>query len=106
MGTQPRTTHTLAVLEVSEQTYQEIGGALRGAGWDHVFHSGGIDMTGVLLVQQQRPDPTQVCPSCGEPTARELTAHGDQARRFFCVARCGQSVWTVPFPERDEDDGL
>lgn len=97
-------TDTLAALEVSGSTYNEIGGALRAAGWVHAFRSGGIDVTGLLLVQKRSSDPTQFCPGCAEPTARELTAHGDSERRFFCVAHCGQAVWAVPFPERTEDE--
>lgn len=95
-------THTVVALEVSPGVYDEIGGTLRAAGWDHAFHSGGIDVTGLLLVRKQTADPTKFCPGCGEPTARELTAHGDRERRFFCVAHCGQETWTVPFPERED----
>lgn len=44
-------THTLAHLEVSKSTYDEIAGKLREAGWDHAFLDGVIDMHGVGLVK-------------------------------------------------------
>jgi hypothetical protein len=98
----PRATYTLAALEVSTATYDEIAKLLRDAGYHHVFHDGGIDMTHILLVCAPERDPTKQCPACSEKAA-ELTCHGDAERRFFCVARCGQPVWGVPFGPREED---
>jgi hypothetical protein len=87
-------TYTLAGLQVSAATYDEIAGLLMGAGYAHVFHDGGIDMTHILLTRE--PDLTTTCPSC-HGKAAELTSHGDTERRFFCVKRCGAKVWGVPF---------
>lgn len=46
----PRSTYTLAELEVSEAAYKEIEAAFKAAGYDHVFlNDGMIDMTGIGL---------------------------------------------------------
>ena len=45
----PRSTHTLAGMEVTVTTYNEIANKLREAGYDHVFADEGIDMTGIML---------------------------------------------------------
>lgn len=48
-----RSTHTLAILEISKSTYEEIAEKLKAAGYDHAFLHGrdtvGIDMTGIML---------------------------------------------------------
>lgn len=47
-------THTVATLEVSESTYEEIAKKLREAGYGHVFLDDGvIDMTGIGLVEEK-----------------------------------------------------
>lgn len=45
----PRSTHTLAGMSVTAETYSEIANKLRQAGYDHVFADEGIDMTGIML---------------------------------------------------------
>lgn len=42
-------THTLAILEVSDEVYEEIASKLKEAGWDHAFLDSVIDMHGVGL---------------------------------------------------------
>lgn len=45
-----RSTHTFAVLKVSQQTYDEIRLKLKTAAYDHAFHEDGkIDMHGIAL---------------------------------------------------------
>lgn len=48
-----RTTHTYAILEVSEQAYREIRERLKAAGYAHAFHEDDgrevIDMHGIAL---------------------------------------------------------
>lgn len=45
-----RPTHTYAVLNVSQQTYDEIRSKLQTAAYDHAFHEDGkIDMHGIAL---------------------------------------------------------
>lgn len=46
-------TYTVALLEVSEQTYVEIEQKLKEAGYEDVFFNGKIDMNGLALVKQQ-----------------------------------------------------
>lgn len=45
-------THTFAELEVSPETYREIEGKLRQAGYHHAFVDGAIDMMGIGLIRQ------------------------------------------------------
>ena len=48
-------THTVATLEVSDRTFQEIAGKLRAAGYGHLFMSdGSIDMYGISLACELR----------------------------------------------------
>jgi hypothetical protein len=50
MGLVPRQTHTYALMEVSQATYDEIADLFRKAGYDHVFMENGvIDMQGIGL---------------------------------------------------------
>lgn len=45
-----RSTHTFAVLKVSQSTYDEIREKLQTAAYDHAFHENGIiDMHGIAL---------------------------------------------------------
>jgi hypothetical protein len=48
---QIRTTHTLAVLEVSAEAFAEIKAKLEAAGYEHAIdmREGTIDMTGIAL---------------------------------------------------------
>ncbi|MFM0270153.1 hypothetical protein PQQ59_06180 [Paraburkholderia aspalathi] len=49
-------THTVATLEVTERTFQEIADKLRAAGYDHLFMvDGSIDMYGIAIVATPRP---------------------------------------------------
>ena len=52
-------THTVAALEVSPQTFEEVSRLLREAGYDHVFSQADqgilIDMTGLALVERTMP---------------------------------------------------
>lgn len=60
-----RTTHTLALMAVSESTYNEIKAKLVEAGYDHailetpkrvgVEDGPMLDMTGIGIVQQEQP---------------------------------------------------
>ena len=49
-------THTVAALEVSPETFDEVTRLLREAGYDHVFSQADqgilIDMTGLALVER------------------------------------------------------
>ena len=46
-------TYTYVLLEVSEQTYNEIATKFRGANYDHAFNKRGeIDMHGIALVKE------------------------------------------------------
>jgi len=50
-----RSTHTVATLEVSKKSYDEIAKKLIAAGYDHVFIGDGIlDMTGIGLIPCQK----------------------------------------------------
>ncbi len=55
----PRSTHTYAVLAVSQSTYDEIAHLLKEAGYDHAFHvrfhGTVIDMHGIGLASQEPP---------------------------------------------------
>lgn len=44
-----RSTHTYVEMEVDSHVYTSIAKQLRDAGYDHVFHDGVIDMTGIAL---------------------------------------------------------
>lgn len=57
-----RTSHTLATLEVSLTTFNEIKALFEEAGYDHVFLEDGkmIDMTGVGLVPPPTPDKVDI----------------------------------------------
>jgi hypothetical protein len=47
-------TYTYVLLEVSEQTYNEIEAKLKAASYDHAFNERGeIDMHGIALVKEQ-----------------------------------------------------
>jgi hypothetical protein len=52
-----RTTHTYALLPVSQATYDEIRGKLKEAGYEHCFHGAATDMHGIGLVRATTPDP-------------------------------------------------
>ena len=42
--------HTLVVMEISEEAYNEIAQRFKEVGYDHVFLEGGaLDMTGIAL---------------------------------------------------------
>lgn len=57
-----RTTHTYAILEISQAAYDEIRGALKAAGYEHTFHEytdkdGGyevIDMQGIGIKKEPK----------------------------------------------------
>ena len=60
--------HTYAILEVSESTYNEIGEKLRAAGYDQAFHEDNslrslngivIDMHGIALSLADEPTPAR-----------------------------------------------
>jgi hypothetical protein len=55
-------THTYAVLEVSQATYDEIAGKLAEAGYDHAFHVDDgrvlVDMHGIALAAEP-PKPAE-----------------------------------------------
>lgn len=57
-----RASHTLATLEVSLTTFNEIKGLLENAGYDHVFLEGGkmMDMTGIGLAPPPEPDKVDI----------------------------------------------
>lgn len=42
---------TVAELEVSPATFDEITRLLRAAGYDHALHLGGVDLSGIQLVR-------------------------------------------------------
>lgn len=45
-----RSTHTFAILKISQATYDEIRDKLQTAAYDHAFHENGvIDMNGIAL---------------------------------------------------------
>jgi len=48
-----RSTHTLAIMEISKAAYEEIRAKLEAAGYDHAILVGrdtvGLDMTGIML---------------------------------------------------------
>ncbi len=47
-----RTTHTYATMEVSQNTYHEISGLLRDAGYDHCFlHENMAGETPLLIMR-------------------------------------------------------
>ncbi|MDQ3562701.1 MAG: hypothetical protein M3436_00700 [Pseudomonadota bacterium] len=50
-------THTYAVLEVSQATYDEIKAKLIEAGYNHAFHAHLIDMHGIALKPPDHPTP-------------------------------------------------
>jgi hypothetical protein len=55
-----RATHTYTLLEVSEQTYNEIATKLRAANYDHAFNEHDeIDMHGIALVKEQGSNPNE-----------------------------------------------
>ena len=65
-------THTIAQLNVSRSTFDEVGRLLRAAGYDHAFNDGVIDMTGIGLVSvtiQEPFMPTVMCVDCREQPA-------------------------------------
>ena len=89
-------THTVATLEVSKATYNEIAARLREAGYDHVFlHDGVIDMTGIGLVMLATPK-RPVCGICGEPGGGCSHHEHETAER---VAQCKVCSWEEPTNE-------
>jgi hypothetical protein len=48
-------TYTYVELEVDEHTYSFIEKKLKAAGYNHVFHDGTIDMTGIALTKKPKP---------------------------------------------------
>jgi hypothetical protein len=72
-------THTFAELEVSRETYEEIEGKLREAGYDHAFghDRGAIDMHGIGLVREEPLQEAGVCQMpppgwvCSRPSGHE-----------------------------------
>lgn len=60
-----RATHTLATMEVSRATFDEIAGKLREAGYDHAilderWEASTLDMTGIGLVAEEPAPPPPV----------------------------------------------
>jgi hypothetical protein len=89
MPTRPRltSTHTVATLEVSPQTYDEIAGKLRDAEYHHCFEDDKpgamIDMSGIGItrvatlicktcVQEYPLDKPHVCPGLQTPEERDV----------------------------------
>lgn len=92
-----RTTYTLAELQISNATFDEIAALLHEASHAFRISRDGIDMSGIMLTRPAAP--TDTCPTCGAQ-GREITSHGDSERRFFCSKGCGQKQWGVPFEHR------
>ena len=44
-------THTFAIMEISQEAYNEITDALRAADYEHAIVDGVLDMQGIALVQ-------------------------------------------------------
>lgn len=51
-----RSTHTFATLKVSRGAYNEIAELLRAANYDHAFIDDAIDMHGIALISDLKPD--------------------------------------------------
>lgn len=49
-------TYTYVTLEVSESTYNEISDKLRAAQYDHCFDGETIDMHGIALELEEKPE--------------------------------------------------
>jgi hypothetical protein len=77
-----RSTHTVALLEVSKETWSEIAKRLRAAGYDHAFIGDVIDMTGIGLVAL--PTTLRRCEPCNGPGP---TLWDPKSLRYACV-RC------------------
>lgn len=74
-----RSTHTYAILEVSQQCYDEIAAKLRAAGYDHAFGTDGtIDMQGIGLSPEEEPEPECCCRrvDVDREDASDCPAHG------------------------------
>lgn len=58
--------HTYAVLEISQDAYEEIARKLREAEYWHVFVDGVIDMHGIALNREPAQEEARGnCPRCG-----------------------------------------
>lgn len=97
-----RSTHTVAMLELSPQAYEEIAQKLRDAEYDHAFVEDFIDMTGIGVSKappQPTPEPNWYwraanCSECG-PTVRAAMDCTD----FFVVDEIG-SMRSATGPNR------
>lgn len=49
-------THTFALMEVSDATFEEVARKLREAGYDHAFVDGHLDMHGIALAKKDADD--------------------------------------------------
>ena len=70
-------TYTYALMEVSQDAWDEVAAKLKEAGYDHAFHEGGaLDMHGVALVPsgalQRAPESVRKVVEVGRVT----TGHG------------------------------
>lgn len=71
-------THSVSILTISQAAYSEIAAKLRAAGYDHVFMSGAIDLSGIAIA----PDPDQpLPPGIVEINADDLSR--DAVRRIY-----------------------
>ena len=68
-------THTVATLEVSPATYDEIRKALEDAGYVGALADGTIDMTGVALVERSES------PATSREDGSPLTSHRPHAKQ-------------------------
>jgi hypothetical protein len=102
-----RTSHTYAVLEVSDTAYQEVAAKLRAAGYHHVFiDDGKIDMHGIALavatltdkqeaLRRKHGTPDQFAAACqralGDISLDEMNAAVLKYQREWTDAGAGQA---------------